>query len=602
MNEISAKLNNQRLTVLIPQAQDRSVYGAVCSLGRAGHRVVLALPPLHRPPPVVRSRFVVKVLESPDPIKKFDQFKGWLAAYQKAHPDVLVFPINEAVVQAAADLRGELGLTSTFILPRDADMQVSLSKYHANQAAIQAGLRVPETLFLRPPAASDYAEIPGQQRFPCLVKWDNCQTTEGTYLKGDNRIANTHEALLEILAELRPRQCGVILQELVPGSGAGAFFYRHQGKTILKFAHRRLHEVPWTGGVSSLCCSSNDALLLERGERLLESLDYEGVAMVEFRQDAENEPHFIEINGRLWGSLTLALKAGVNFPLAMLECFSAGDTSVKQPAVSKRVQWRHLPMELLHVRSVFSKRSSVHGAAPSRVTTLLSLAWHSLAPTCSDVFWWDDPKPGLESYKRVIRAELSKVKCFLVGTHRRKRTIELKQLAEAKSMSQRAVKTLEGKPVSNILFLCYGNICRSSYAEYQWQETHATIQSLPTAESAGFHQKVERSTPERFQEAARLRGVELCEHRSKMISQVQIDQSDLVVVMDLQNWKALEQAFPTAMSKTILLGYCDDPRNSIIPDPYDQPIPAGAEAYRRIDSALQALKCRLLHHEESASK
>ena len=72
--------------------------------------------------------------------------------------------------------------------------------------------------------------------------------------------------------------------------------------------------------------------------------------------------------------------------------------------------------------------------------------------------------------------------------------------------------------------------------------------------------------------------------------------------MDLQNWKALEQAFPAAMDKTILLGSCDDPENPTIPDPYDQPIPAGAEAYRRIDSALQALKCRLLHHEESASK
>ncbi len=233
------KNTDQTLTVLIPQAQDRLVYGAGCSMGRAGHRIVLALPPLYQAPPVVRSRYVSEVVESPDPLKEFDAFKAWLAAYQSTHPEVLVFPINEAVVQAAIDLRAEHGNADAYILPSERHLRCTLSKYYANQAALAAGLRVPETLFLREPGSVEYAEIPEQQSFPCLVKWDNYKASDGTYLKGDNRIAANRESLVEILAELRPRQCGVILQELVPGSGAGAFFFRHQGKTILKFAHRR---------------------------------------------------------------------------------------------------------------------------------------------------------------------------------------------------------------------------------------------------------------------------------------------------------------------------------------------------------------------------
>ena len=37
--------------------------------------------------------------------------------------------------------------------------------------------------------------------------------------------------------------------------------------------------------------------------------------MVEFRDDGVNPPCLIEINGRFWGSLQLAIDAGVNFPV-----------------------------------------------------------------------------------------------------------------------------------------------------------------------------------------------------------------------------------------------------------------------------------------------
>jgi len=593
MLNMSTTQNNKSLTILIPQGQDRSVYGAVCSLGRAGHQIVLALPPLHQAPPVVRSRYVAEVVESPDPLKEFDAFKAWLSAYQSTHPEVLVFPINEAVVQAAIDLRAEQGNADAYILPSERHLRCTLSKYYANQAALSAELRVPETLFLREPGSVEYAEIPEQQSFPCLVKWDNCKASDGTYLKGDNRIVANRDSLVEILAELRPCNCGVILQELVPGCGVGAFFFRHEGKMILSFTHRRMHEVPWTGGVSSLCIASCDSKLLALGERLLESLDYEGVAMVEFRQDADNEPHFIEINGRLWGSLTLALKAGVNFPLAMLECFTCGQTAVEQPDLSKRITWRHLPTELAHIYSVFSERSSALAQVPSRAGALLSLAWHSVAPTKSDLFWWDDPIPGLESYKRLIRGELSKIKCFLIGVYRRRCSTEFKQLREVQAKSQRVLESLKTKPVNTILFLCYGNICRSSYAEFRWNDLRLERPDLPSCASAGFHEKVGRRTPARFSSAARSRNIDLSPHRSKRVSEEMLETSDLVVLMDMRNWNHLKSEFAETIEKTIFLGACNPNGDFQIADPYGQPIPAGSVAYHQIDEALVALAQQL---------
>jgi len=49
--------------------------------------------------------------------------------------------------------------------------------------------------------------------------------------------------------------------------------------------------------------------------RLLDALQWHGVAMVEFRYDERDKDYkLLEINPKFWGSLDLALAAGVDFP------------------------------------------------------------------------------------------------------------------------------------------------------------------------------------------------------------------------------------------------------------------------------------------------
>ena len=67
--------------------------------------------------------------------------------------------------------------------------------------------------------------------------------------------------------------------------------------------------------------------LLDASVRLLKVLDYTGVAMVEFKVDPKTG-HWalIEVNGRFWGSLPLALAAGADFPLALFQMLVEGRT------------------------------------------------------------------------------------------------------------------------------------------------------------------------------------------------------------------------------------------------------------------------------------
>jgi predicted ATP-grasp superfamily ATP-dependent carboligase len=94
------------------------------------------------------------------------------------------------------------------------------------------------------------------------------------------------------------------------------------GELVAAFAHRRLREKPPAGGVSVYSESIPvDPQLLERGVRLLHDFAWQGVAMLEFKIDRRTgRPYLMEINGRLWGSLQLAIDAGVDFPALLVAC------------------------------------------------------------------------------------------------------------------------------------------------------------------------------------------------------------------------------------------------------------------------------------------
>lgn len=114
-----------------------------------------------------------------------------------------------------------------------------------------------------------------------------------------------------------------MIQECVTGRGQGVFAIYNNGKPLALFAHRRLREKPPSGGVSVLSESIQvDPELGTYAQTLLENANWHGVAMVEFKVAPDGTPYLMEINTRFWGSLQLAIDAGVDFPklLYQLAC------------------------------------------------------------------------------------------------------------------------------------------------------------------------------------------------------------------------------------------------------------------------------------------
>ena len=153
----------------------------------------------------------------------------------------------------------------------------------------------------------------------------------------------------------------------------------------------------------------------------------------------------------------------------------------------------------------------------------------------------------------------------------------------------RAIRRLRktGLPRS-ILFVCYGNICRSPYAE------HSLARCLPPflrdrieIDSAGFF-GVGRGSPPEAVMVAGFRGVDLSNHRARMLTPDDGVGASWIFVMNQTQERAIRRRFGRTRAEVLLLGDLDSQRidTRTVFDPVDRPPEVFAEVYARIDRCL----------------
>lgn len=122
-----------------------------------------------------------------------------------------------------------------------------------------------------------------------------------------------------------------------------------------------------------------------------------------------------------------------------------------------------------------------------------------------------------------------------------------------------------------ILFICLGNICRSPLAETILNAKLAAAGLHAEVDSAGIiaYHAGEQADPRMRAHAAR-RGYNIT-HRARQITQTDFFRFDLIIGMDADNQRALQQLAPAQTAHKIhtAVSYCDKFRHAdAVPDPY----------------------------------
>lgn len=196
-----------------------------------------------------------------------------------------------------------------------------------------------------------------------------------------------------------------LVQEYIPGQGEGVFALYDHGRPVAFFGHRRLRERPVTGGVSVLSESIEPNPEAQRIARaLLESVGWHGVAMVEFKVSAEGTPYLMEVNGRFWGSLQLAIDAGVDFPWLLYQ-MAVGREVGKVKPYATGVKCRWLLGDLVRLCQVLINGGSCPRPLPfGKVRSVLQfLNFCEKASRC-EVNRWGDLKPFWVEVTQYLRA------------------------------------------------------------------------------------------------------------------------------------------------------------------------------------------------------
>jgi predicted ATP-grasp superfamily ATP-dependent carboligase len=384
-----------RRRILVTDGTQRSALAVVRSLGRAGHTVFVCS---SRVPSLAGSSkysfaeaAVASALDAPA------QFVSEVSHLIERWRIDTLLPITEASLLALLPERDTLGV----LIPwPDADTFRAVADKRALLAKAESlGIAVPRQVVLKT-RADVRALDPTLLAYPLVLKPSrSVGEHDGQRVSlGVRHVANA-EALRAETAALGEAAFPLLLQQRIVGPGIGIFLLLWDGKVLATFAHKRLREKPPSGGVSVYSESVvPDAELVERSRALLEHMKWRGVAMVEFKREASTgTAYLMEVNGRFWGSLQLAIDAGVDFPALLVAAATgeslAADTSYR---VGTRSRWWWGDVD--HLLARWRKDAAALAlpvGAPSRWRATLDFLtfWHPHQH--NEVFRLKDPRPFL---------------------------------------------------------------------------------------------------------------------------------------------------------------------------------------------------------------
>lgn len=338
--------------VLVLDAKQRSALAVTRSLGRLAN-LRLTTADASAEALAGCSRFSSVYLSSPsselDPVA----YLRWMAETLACNHYDLVIPVTEITSQLLLMNQQQLPNLRLPFASYEKVMQLA-DKGELVKLAREQNVPCPESRWYASAADLDVEA----ESFPVVIK--PCLSkiyTDSAWIATRVRVVFSKAELQEELQRSSYLHTHpFMLQEFIPGHGAGIFCLYDKGKPLAFFAHRRLREKPPEGGVSVLSESVPiDPQMQAYANKLLSAAQWHGAAMVEFRISPEGNPYLMEVNTRFWGSLQLAVDSGVDFP-ALLWASELADSGRGQPLavsahyrVGQQLRWLLGDLDSLYI-------------------------------------------------------------------------------------------------------------------------------------------------------------------------------------------------------------------------------------------------------------
>ena len=146
-------------------------------------------------------------------------------------------------------------------------------------------------------------------------------------------------------------------------------------------------------------------------------------------------------------------------------------------------------------------------------------------------------------------------------------------------------------PVRSVLFVCYGNIMRSAFAEAALRREAEQRGWDISVASAGTNARNGKRADPRADESAMRHGLSLAAHGARLLDRSLVDEADVIVPMDYMNAARILARFPDAANRVVMLAGLGEKKGGSleIVDPYDQSPEDANACFDRIESSVRGL-------------
>lgn len=267
----------------------------------------------------------------------------------------VILPMEDATLRVISQHRESLARQAHFLIPPSEALEIAFDKGRTLSHAKTLGITVPATG--EPDCPTSFAGM-------TMTRLSGEFVVKPRSVSGSRGLRYGESLSRDQWIEVWEREHGLLVQERIPAIGAGygvSVLMDSDSRCLASFVHQRLQQYPIAGGPSTDRVSIVEAFLEEQSIKLLKSLHWKGVAMVEWKHDPRTgEFKLMEINPRFWGSLELAVRAGVDFPKLYVDACMGKAISPRPARAGTRVRWM-IPGEILrYISTPRSQREGLH--------------------------------------------------------------------------------------------------------------------------------------------------------------------------------------------------------------------------------------------------
>lgn len=349
--------------ILVADDSIRQALPIIRSLGR--RNIETALLSHAQLAPAVFSRYHPRSYYCPLPRENLHGYLANLIRIVKTRKFTALFPLGDDHLIAISEHRARLASHTELVLPSRRSVSTVFDKSQLLRMAEERKIPTPRTFSAK--NLNEVKDLSTRIQYPAVIKprwsyvWKQtgaAQYTRASYVNSASELVSTYVKVDEDFPQ-------PMIQEYVPGHNVSVAFLFDHGEPKVACCIRVYRAWPNTGGISVLKESVPlDPILLRYASTLLRDLHWHGVAEVEFRIDQRDcIPKLMEINGRFWGSLEVAIESGLDFPYLMYQ-LSKGETISSAFRYKTGVKFRWLNGDFCNLRATLRGKSPLINMTP----------------------------------------------------------------------------------------------------------------------------------------------------------------------------------------------------------------------------------------------